>query len=153
MTALAKVTRVADRHWFIAPLSIALAAAVTAGVAYDRRDPLTFVEASISPDPAVAGREAILRWHTEWSRACEAVVSRELIGSDRIVRAYVAYRLRIPTRVGLQTADIEFRIPPAIPQGETVYRAVMRFSSCGITSRFAPLVVETPEVRFNVKRP
>ena len=136
-------------NFLIIPIVTALGLGI---IAFDRRDPINFVAGEIIPANPQAGKDVTVRWTTEWSRACEAVVSREVVGSDLIVKGYLKYDLRIPTRLGQQTSDTTFTLAQAHPSGLTAYRANLHFHSCGLTSRLWPITVETPPLYFQVAR-
>lgn len=116
----------------------------------DRAAPLTMIEGHIMPDTVSSGERVTVRWQVDWRRICEGELSRQLIGSDKIVRAYQKRFVRIPVNVGTQYSDTPFKLPPGLPAGETTYEGIIRFRDCGITSRFVPLEVKVPPVYFNV---
>ena len=136
-------------NWIVIPF---IGLAVAGLVAYDRRDPLSFISGEIIPHQAQAGAKVSARITTDWHRVCEAVVSRETIGADLIVRPYLKFELRIPTRLGRQTATNEFILSEALPPGTTAYRATLRFHGCGLSSLVWPLAIETPTIFFEVAR-
>ena len=125
-------------------------------VVIDRRDPMSFGDGRVIPDPARAGQVVTARRSVVWYRACEAEVSREVVGSDRIVRPYVKFTLRIPTRLGPQVVDSQpnIQLPIGLPaHAQNSYQAVLRFHRCGLTSRVWPLVVDAPPIFFDVVEP
>jgi len=128
-----------------------LAGLVFGAVVYDRRDPLEYISGEILPSAPVPGDRVVVRWKTHWYRACEAVVSREIVGSDLVVRPYLKFDLRIPTRMGEQVSDNPFALSETLPHGLTSYRATLRFPNCGVTSWFVPLTVQTGDLFFQVK--
>jgi len=135
----------------IAAIGVLMLGAVGAiAIKADRATPLTMIEGEIVPDTIRSGERITVRWLNHWNRICEGELSRQLIGSDKIVRAYQKRFVRIPINVGMQYSDTEFKLPPGLPPGETTYEGVVRFRECGFTSRFVPLEVKVPPVYFNV---
>lgn len=133
-------------------LAATFSAALVVFLAWDRRSPLSYVKGEMFPRRPLAGQAVTVRWTTDWYRACEAEVSRETIGADLVVRAYLKFNLRIPTRLGPQSADSNFILSEALPAGLTAYNATLRFSACGVTSHIWPLSIETPTLYFEVVR-
>lgn len=130
--------------------------ALIAFVVVDRRDPVSFVDGLIIPDPVMAGQVVIVRRSVVWYRACEAEVSREVVGSDQIIHPYVKFTLRIPIRLGPQVAESQqsLQLPGGLPtRASAAYHAVLRFHRCGLTSRAWPLVVDAPPISFHVVEP
>lgn len=118
----------------------------------DRAAPLTFIDGHVLPDPAPNGSGVIVRWNIEWYRRCEGELSRQLIGSDGIVRAYQKRFIRVPVNTGKQFSDTRFTLPPSLPEGATTYEGLIRFRDCGLTSRLWPLEVKVPALTFMVVR-
>jgi hypothetical protein len=118
----------------------------------DRAKPVLFVQATISPDPAIVGAMVNVRWTDVWYRRCEGELSRQIVSSDGVIHAYRKHIMRIPVDLGQQQIDIPFFLPRGIPAGETIYQAVVRFNNCGITSRWWPLEVSVPSLTFDVTR-
>jgi len=121
-------------------------------VAADRTDPVILESGYIAEDPVRPGQRVHVRWTTTWQRQCEGVLSRELVGSDGVVKAYRKHFLRVPVNLGRQTSDTRFIVPEDMAQGEAVYSGIIRFHECGVTSRFVPLKVEVPEIGFSVAK-
>lgn len=129
--------------------SFALVAIVLWVVLVDRDEPVEFLNGSIIPDPAIAGQSVTVRWRTNWIRKCEGITSREVVGSDKIVRAYKKEPARIPVTLGRQVSDTVFMLA-TVPPGEAEYRGVLRFHECGFTSRWYPIDVTVPSLYFDV---
>lgn len=119
----------------------------------DRRPPVIPVEGQILPVPVIPGRPAKIVWENNWVRQCEGVVSREVVGPDRVIRPYMSYRSRIPNKLGYQTSETIFTMPLASPPGEHMYRATIRFYDCGVTSWLVPIEVDVPVIYFDVSSP
>ena len=151
MKAAEAVRQVADRHAFLAPLAAVFAVALVLLIAFDRKAPLTFLQGEVRPEMPVAGQTVSVRWHTIWNRRCQGTVSREIVGPDLIIRAYRRHWLRVPVRLGQQVSDTDFQLDKALPVGATIYRAVVRFEDCGLTSRLWPIEVVAPELWFDVR--
>lgn len=134
------------KQHFIAAASVI---ALIVGVYVDRRDPFTIIEGGIEPSTIQAGQTIYVTRHTDWRRRCDGYIFREVVGSDRLIRPYTRAQIRVPAQLGPQTVKSTFRAPLDLPAGETVYRAVVKFYECGVTSRFWPLEVEVPEVSFD----
>lgn len=131
-------------------LALAATIALSIFLAYDRREPLLFEHGEIVPEHAMPGERVIVRWTTDWRRQCEGVVSRDLVGSDNVIKIYRSRPLRVPAQLGRQTADTPFHLPETMPLGHAEYRAIVRFESCGITSRIWPLQLNVPALSFDV---
>jgi hypothetical protein len=137
------------------PAAAALAVLLVGGlgaiaIKADRAAPLAFTEGHIAPQPAAPGSVVTVNWINTWLRVCEGELSRQLIGSDGVVRAYRKHFLRVPVNLGTQRSETRFRLPPSFPQGPAVYEGLIRFRDCGMTSRIWPLEVRVPELRFSV---
>ena len=122
------------------------------GIVYDRRPPLEYIAGEVIPERPHPGQDITARWTANWSRLCEAVVSREIVGSDLIVRPYLKFNLRIPTRLGIQTRDAPFALGDTLPLGLTAYHATLRFHDCGLTSWLWPITLNQPPLYFQVGR-
>lgn len=140
-------------RWGQHVLAAVACTAIVSLVTFDRRIPLEHIAGEIIPHNVKAGADVAVRWKIIWHRACEATVSRELVGSDLVVRAYQKYQLRIPTTMGQQVGEAQFVIAASQPPGLTAYRASLRFHDCGLTSRVWPLTIETPVLYFDVLKP
>jgi len=119
-------------------------------VAFDRRPPLAFLQGEVVPQQVAPGSIVHVRWTTQWSRQCLGMVSRDIVGSDGVIRIYARHSLRIPAALGVQSSDTPFTLSNALPQGNTRYRAVVQFETCGLTSRIWPLSVDAPTLAFKV---
>ena len=106
-------------------------------------------EGRVMAEQVVPGHDVTVRWHTQWRRRCEGKVMREVTGADHIVRIYAPGLLDPPPLTGEQDMMTTFRLGDSAPHGETWYAATVRFTSCGITSRFVPIEVHTPRVSFD----
>lgn len=142
-----------SQHVFAAAAAVVLAIAGISAWSFDRRAPLTFEGGHILPVKVTPGTPVNVRWHTVWHRQCEGVVSREVTGSDGVIRPYAKVTLRIPINVGDQTSDTSFWIPHTMPTGRARYAATVRFERCGYTSGWWPIEVRTPPVWFDVVAP
>jgi len=131
-------------------LALATCLVLIAAVAFDRRPPLLFLQGEIIPDSVAPGATVSARWRTEWRRQCMGMVSRDIVGSDGVIRIYARHSLRVPASVGVQLSDTPFVLSNALPKGRTEYRAVVQFESCGLTSRLWPLSIEAPRLLFDV---
>lgn len=147
-TTLAFSRPMLRQHALAALVMIGAGVGIAAIIGVDRAAPLRFEAGEILPDPAKPGTLLRVRWRTQWLRKCEGVNSRELVGSDAVIRPYAKYVMRIPAFLGEQTADTEFWLPWTMPSGPTTYRAVIRFDNCGYTSRWWPIEVRVPDVQF-----
>ena len=96
-----------------------------------------------------AGADISVTRHTLWRRRCDGYIFREIVGSDRLVRPYTRSQIRVPAQLGFQSVRSTFRAPLDLPTGEAIYRSVVKFYECGVTSRFWPLEVEIPEITFD----
>lgn len=138
------------QQWIAGLIALALLIVVSTALAFDRAAPVNLVSGEVIPENARPGGAVTFRWHTTWYRSCRASVYREVIGSDDVVRIYKPYRASYPARLGRQTIDTEDTLATSIPPGHSSYRAVFIFEECGITSRWFPLRIETPDIIFNV---
>jgi len=147
----------ASRQWvvshensFIIPAVGVLAALLWWWVfVIDRAPPFEYINTTISPSPAVAGQSVAVRRYLDWHRQCEGDVWREVVGPDKIVRAYDKTYTRVPS-LGHQVIESQFILPMAIPDGKAIYRGRVVFRSCGLTSRLMPIEVSFQEVAFDV---
>lgn len=121
-------------------------------LAADRAAPVRFIEGSIVPETVTPGQAVSVQWLDVWVRQCEATLSRELVGSDEIIRAYRSHPIRVPVKLGEQMSQTRFRVSANMPDGPATYRAILRFNDCGVTSRWWPIVVKVPSLHFTVHR-
>jgi hypothetical protein len=132
-------------------LALVTCLALGMGLLFDRRPPLQFSHGAIVPVVAAPGATVHVRWNTIWRRQCLGMVSRDIVGSDNVIRIYRRHELRVPASLGPQTSDTPFALTNALPPGRTEYRAVIQFDNCGITSRLWPLTVDVPKLVFEIR--
>lgn len=126
---------------------------ITGFVTRDRAPPVSFEHGEIIPNEVRAGQRVVVRWTTHWNRQCEGELSREVSGPDNVVKAYRMRVLRVPVYLGRQTADTTFIVPIGMPPGPATYDGIIRFTDCGLTSRWHPIVVQVPQLSFTVLPP
>lgn len=138
------------QNLFAVPTVLAVAAACFIAVQIDRRAPLAFEYGEIVPAHATSGAEVRVRWTVAWRRQCEGELWREIVGSDNVVRYYAKSYLRVPVILGRQTSDTSFTLTEGLPRGTAIYRGVIQFSQCGVTSRIVPLTVDVPRLALAI---
>jgi hypothetical protein len=138
------------QHFLAAFSALSAITLVFIGVAWDRREPFTAGFGTLVPDTAIRGEVITVARPVTWHRRCEGYISRELVGSDKRVRPYIKESIRVPVRLGFDTVVNKFVISDDVPTGETVYRSIVRFEKCGITSRISPLTVDLPPISFDI---
>ncbi len=149
MMQLIPANRIAQ-HCIVAPIVIMVALWLVWLLSIDRADPLSLEHAEMSPNPAYAGQYVTARWSLTWGRRCEGETSREIVGSDDVIRAYAKEATRMPSILGRQRVDKGFTLPASLPPGPAIYRAIMRFPKCGITSAVWPLTVRAPDTVIEI---
>lgn len=132
----------------IISMSVALVAAVL--LAYDRRTPFEYVSTTIRPSSVVAGDTIVVQRHVIWHRQCEGVAFTEIVSNDRIITTYDT-GVRYPFALGESYADRSISLPLSIRPGAATYRGVIKFSTCGLTSRVVPLSKSYQEVPFEIR--
>lgn len=128
-------------------------------VGYDRRTPFIYSKITLSPIPAVAGGEVMVRREIVWLRHCEGEgeVWREIIRPNGTISQYDRRYTRVPAELGLQVVVNRFSLDPAVldnaeDEGVAVFRLSAVFHRCGITSSFSPVHGPVAEIPFHVKR-
>ena len=138
------------QHLIAAAVTLLAAASVYAIVAYDRADPVVYEQGRVLPDPAHAGQRVVFLWNLDWRRRCQATVLRDIVGADNVVRRYKSFTTNLPVKLGPQSVENSGALPVSLPPGQAIYRAVLIFNDCGLTARWWPLQLATPEIRFAV---
>lgn len=151
-TILPRLGTVASWHEHVRPAiwSVVLLTVIVGTLLYDRRPPFEYVSTQISPQIARAGGQIVIHRHVIWYRQCEGIAWTEIVGADRVITAYDR-GTRSPYELGDVHASRIITLPQAMRQGEATYRGVIRFSRCGLTSRWWPIEVPYQEVSFEVR--
>lgn len=132
-------------------LAVALAIIGTLLVSYDRRPPFTYISTDISPPIVMPGQSITIRRHVDWHRQCEGIAFTEIVSfSDHIVTNYDP-GTRYPSELGDTYADRSIALPLTMRSGHAIYRGVIQFRTCGITSRIWPIDVPYQERTFEVR--
>ncbi len=138
-------------HVQVAGVVAALIGTIAAALVIDRRPPFEYVSTQITPTQAVAGQSIVVHRHVVWHRQCEGFAFTEIVNeADHIVTIYDR-GVRYPAELGDTQAERSIALPLTMRPGLATYRGVIRFSSCGITSRWRPIEVPYQEVRFEVR--
>lgn len=133
-----------------AGIATVVAIAVVGAFILDRRPPFEYISTEIMPKAASPGGPITVYRHVIWHRQCEGVAWTEIVGSDRIVTSYDRGS-RAPFELGDVRASRIIILPKTIPPGPATYRGTIKFSNCGITSRWQPIEVPYQEVVFEVR--
>lgn len=137
-------------HVYPALISMVVALSFVVFLIFDRRAPFEYLSTAVSPPVAVAGQSIVVQRHVLWRRKCEGVAFTEIVSSDRIVTIYDR-GTRYPFELGETWADRSIALPLAIRPGSATYRGVIKFASCGFTSRLVPLDIPYQEVTFEIR--
>lgn len=138
------------QHVYGAILAMLFAVSVSAFLVFDRAPPLEFVTTDIVPASARPGDAVMVRRNTIWRRDCEGEAWTEIVGSNRIINFYDK-GTRYPYDLGETHTDRTIEISKSISAGKAIYRGVVRFRSCGLTSRWRPIDVPYQEVEFEIR--
>lgn len=137
-------------HLAPASISMTVATMVVWFMIYDRMEPFEYVKTEITPQVASPGEAITVHRHVIWRRQCEGWAFTEIVDGARIVTIYDV-GVRYPAVLGETAADRRIELPVAMHSGQATYRGVIRFKSCGWTSRWWPLEVEYQPTTFNVR--
>lgn len=140
------------RHILAAPISIALVIGTGVFVRYDRAPPFEYITTEVTPELPEPGQEIIVRRRVIWHRICEGEAWTEIVGADRIVVIYDR-GTRYPSQLGEQVSERAIILPKVMIDGPAVYRGIIRFKDCGLTSGLWPLEVSYMAVTFEVAAP
>ena len=145
---------IALNFWPAVVSAVLVIAGISAKTALDadRAPPVEFIEGTILPSLVIAGQRAQVRWNVDWKRQCSGLVSRELYDAEHQVRRYKPFIPPVPVQLGSQSVINEFWAFSSLPAGETKYRAIIRFTNCGFTSRWWPIELRVPDLTFQVMR-
>ena len=125
---------------------------------YDRRAPYEYIDTIVTPSVAVEGQFVTLHRRGIWHRRCVGDAWREVVKPNGEITSYVRGYTRLPTEdeIGNTTeAESRFELPPAMiaktyDSGNAVIRGTIRFSDCGLTSRWLPIDIKFQTVAFTV---
>lgn len=132
-------------------LAVALAVTGALLLAYDRRPPFTYISTDIYPSIVMPGQSITIKRHVNWHRQCEGIAFTEIVSfSDHIVTIYDP-GVRYPSELGDTYADRSISLPLTIRPGQAIYRGLIQFKACGITSRIWPIDVPYQERTFEVR--
>ncbi len=137
-------------HAFPAIVSTVIALVFASLLAYDRRPPFEYVSTAIRPLSVVAGQTIVVQRHVVWHRQCEGIAFTEIVNPDRIVTIYDK-GVRYPFELGDTYADRSISLPLSMRPGTAMYRGLIRFSKCGITSRLLPIEIPYQEIAFEIR--
>lgn len=140
------------RHILAAPISIIFVIGSGVFARYDRAPPFEYITTEITPDRPEPGQEIYVRRRVIWHRICEGEAWTEIVGADRIVVIYDR-GTRYPSQLGEQVSDRAIMLPKAMTEGPAVYRGIIRFKDCGLSSGLWPLEVRYMSVTFDVVAP
>lgn len=146
-----KITKLFEKHLVPAVTAVVLVVLLPIALAFDRRPPYRYYHTEIQPTDAHPGDEIVIVRQGTWRRLCEGTAYSEIIGSDRIIHLY-DHGLRYPTELDYVSVNRTLKLPLSLSAGPAIYRGVIRFANCGITSQWWPLEVEFQSVVFNVIR-
>ncbi len=131
--------------------SMALALVVTGFLVFDRRAPFEYISTEVTPRPVSAGSAIVVHRHVVWNRRCEGEAWTEIVSEvDRTVTNYDR-AARYPFELGDTFAERTILLPWTMRPGAATYRGVIRFSACGLTSRWRPIDVPYQQVTFEVR--
>ena len=139
-------------YWLVENLLIipVICLLVAIFVAYDRRDPFDYINTWITPEVATSGQEITVHREIIWRRQCEGEAWTEVVGSDRIMAIYDR-GARYPAQLGETFTERKLTLSKALPNGAAIFRGVIKFKACGLTSRWVALEVPYQVVEFMVK--
>lgn len=138
-------------HVFPALASTVIALSIALLLAFDRRPPFEYLSTAIRPNTITPGQTIVVQRHVVWRRKCEGIAFTEIVNnSDRIVTIYDR-GVRYPFELGETYAERSISLPLAMRSGSATYRGVIKFESCGLTSRLFPIEVPYQEVSFEIR--
>lgn len=147
-------TGIVDRHWVLAPLAIAFAAAIVFGGAYVQRPPIDVLESSVTPEVEQGGFivvERTVKWHRSDCRSF--TTQAEFIDSLKPPRAHAN---PVPQRYGdlygRSHFQTEWQVAFTMPWGPATFHNRLSFD-CFPFYGLMPVVVDLPELRFHVSPP
>lgn len=138
-------------HLQAAFTSMAIAFITLGLLIYDRRAPFEYLSTEITPRSVYPGQTIVVHRHVLWNRQCQGEAWTEIVSdTDRIITFYDR-GTRYPAELGDTRADRSIQLPQTLRPGSATYRGTIRFPSCGLTSRWKPLIVPYQEVSFEVR--
>jgi hypothetical protein len=137
-------------HIITAACAVLTVSMIALGIIVDRLPPISFISSEILPSTATPGETVTAQLFATYYRLCQAQVTRDLIGSDKVIHTYAPHWASVPGRKGEQEVEIPFQLPAKISSGKAIYQAMLVFRSCGITSRLFPIVIYTPEAQVYI---
>lgn len=90
-----------------------------------------------------------IQWSAERRHVCPATIAREIVDSANTV--FRLDRVSGPTSftTGFDEWSSTIRIPPAAAWGRAIYRSSIQYN-CGWSHAIFPLIIESPEVPFEI---
>jgi hypothetical protein len=146
-----KVHSLTRVHLQAAITSMVLAAMAVGFLMFDRRVPFEYLSTEIVPRVVYPGQSITVWRHVYWHRQCEGEAWTEIVSeTDRIITFYDRGS-RYPAELGDTRAQRTIQLPQTLRPGGATYRGTIRFTKCGITSRWSPIIVPYQEVTFEVR--
>ena len=137
-------------HLYKAVIAVVVTASVMLFLAYDRRPPVVFQSGSVAMQAVAPGGSAQVDWTIKVARVCEGGVLRTITGSDDVVHYYQPTPTRPPPVPGEYSRQTDIVVPKGLPSGVAVYQVALTFDNCGLTSRWVPLIINSPPVRIKI---
>lgn len=145
------IRSILKEHAYPAMVSMALALTIALFLVVDRRPPFEYVSTIIRPIVASSGDTIVVERHVIWHRQCEGVAFTEIVNNaDHIITIYDK-GVRYPSELGDTRVERSISLPLNMRSGTATYRGVIKFASCGITSRFHSIDVPYQEATFEIK--
>lgn len=151
ITASPVVRRFAFEHalpWVLVPLIVLSAYTL---ITIDRVPAINVETLKGRAVPAIVKEagDLTIQWTAERRHVCPATISREIVDSANTV--FRLDRVSGPTSftTGLDEWRSTITIPPAAAWGRAIYRSSIQYS-CGWTHTVFPLIIQSPEVPFEI---
>jgi hypothetical protein len=149
--ASSAVRRIAIEHvlpWVLVPLAVL---SIYTLITVDRVPAIDVetLKGRADPHRVMEAGALTIRWSAERRHVCPATISREIVDSANTV-----FRLdRVSGPTSFTTGRDEWRstitIPPAAAWGRAIYRSSIQYS-CGWSHSMFPLIIQSPEVPFEI---
>lgn len=145
--------QVADRHWFILPASLLLAAVIVWGVSLLRAPPIDVLDSSITQEVKPGGYVSVMRTVRWLRKDCRSFTSQAAFWDDlKPPREHPMPLQYFGDLSHRQHFDTEWQVSFTQPWGKTTFVNRLQFA-CFPFYEMWPITVEMPAVGFHVGPP
>jgi len=137
-------------HLYKATIAVVVTASIMLFLAYDRRPPVTFQNGTVLTQTVAPGGTAQVDWTVKIARVCDGGIQRFITGTDGVIHYYQPTPARPPPAPGVYERQGDIIVPKGLPAGNATYQVALTFDNCGITSRWVPIIVNSPAVVMKI---